>query len=109
VHSGQPRRIRSNLRVPRQGSLEVKPAGSAPAPLARHKPLDFKGISRYRRSSPTPRKARGCVTYRSPRCNMEAGRENPATGWILRAARYRSHLPGRNQFIRGAFGNVPLW
>ena len=37
-------------------ALEVKSAGSAPAPGRRRKPLDFKGIFRFRGPSPNPAK-----------------------------------------------------
>ena len=32
----------------------------------------------------TPRKSRGCVTYRSLRCNMRARSRQAANGWVLR-------------------------
>ena len=88
AHSGQPRRIRSNFRLPRRGSLEVKPAGSAPDPAARHKPLDFKEFL-ISGPSPTPRKARGCVTYRSLRCNMAEGRGKSRNRLDFAAAKHR--------------------
>ena len=46
-------------------------------PIERRKPLDFKGVWLSRDRRRTPAKSRGCVTYRSLRCNM---RDRAATG-----------------------------
>ena len=84
-----------------QRALEVKSAGSAPAPAARRKPLDFKGIFRFRGPSPNPAKSRGCVTYRSLRCNTARAIAGTGPAEMAAFCGFSRPRPGRSRHDAG--------